>query len=72
MLNRIYPLIPVTDEESAFLDMYCEGQSSLWNAFFGYRKTDNAGWNYYRVPRRVYELAHGLAELYCGLEVIGE
>ncbi len=71
MLNRIYPLIAVTYEEAAFLDMYCEGRSYLWNKFFGWQKNSN-GECFYRVPKKAFELAHGLAELYCGLEVIGE
>ncbi len=55
-----------TIEESDLLDMYCEGRSALWRMFFGWRKTkkitDSMSWYYYKVPKRIFELATKLAE----------
>lgn len=50
-----------------FLFMYCEGKSALWRMFFGWRETKGDEFTF-KVPRRIYKMAEGLASNY-GYEI---
>lgn len=58
-----------------FLEMYCEGKTFLWNAFFGWRKTvfskDDQKCSYYIVPERIYQMAKRSAEVWDDYKVLG-
>jgi hypothetical protein len=42
----------VCDELVAdFLFMYCEGKSSLWRMFFGWRRTSENAWDFIVSPK---------------------
>ena len=48
--------------------MYCEGKGVLWNAYFGWRKTqalpDGSNLCTFKIPKRIQQMAEKVAKRY--------